>query len=151
MYIQYRPSSSQLTDITSIEFWIFDLDFSALFIIGVITICLCFGVRDSSRLNVFLVCCTTVIILLTIIGNVSQFNNIIIFQYVGGSFFVSPSNWDNFLPMGVPGVFQGASLVFFAYVGFDAVTTVSEEMKNPKRVKRASKLHNFMQTEIFFK
>ena len=52
-------------------------------------------------------------------------------------YFVSPStmveNWQPFQPMGWSGTFTGAAVVFFAYIGFDAVSTVAEETKNPAR------------------
>ncbi len=105
--------------LVSIPVGIFDLDISAAVIIFIISVILCLGVSHSARFNVFLVCCTLTVITITIIG---------------GSFYVDVQNWNNFLPFGVPGIFSGASLVFFAYVGFDAVTTVAEEMKNPQRV-----------------
>lgn len=46
---------------------------------------------------------------------------------------INPANWQPFLPYGVPGIFHGAAIVFFAYIGFDAVATASEEVKNPQR------------------
>lgn len=46
---------------------------------------------------------------------------------------IDPANWSPLLPFGVAGVFQGAAIVFFAYIGFDAVATASEEVKNPQR------------------
>lgn len=46
---------------------------------------------------------------------------------------VNPANWDPFFPYGIAGVFKGAAIIFFAYVGFDAVATAAEEVKNPQR------------------
>lgn len=44
-----------------------------------------------------------------------------------------PENWNPFLPYGLSGVFNGASIVIFAYLGFDAVSSAAEEVKNPQR------------------
>ncbi len=50
-----------------------------------------------------------------------------------GAFFVKLENWDPFLPNGVPGMLKGVSAVFFAYIGFDAISTMAEECKDPAR------------------
>lgn len=50
-----------------------------------------------------------------------------------GSFYVNPSNWSPFAPNGVGGVLKGVAGVFFAYIGFDAISTTAEECKNPRR------------------
>ena len=50
-----------------------------------------------------------------------------------GLFFVKPSNWTPFAPNGIPGVLSGIAAVFFAYIGFDAISTTAEECKNPQR------------------
>jgi len=52
---------------------------------------------------------------------------------VVGSFFVQPTNWTPFLPFGWSGVLSGASYIFFAYIGFDAVSTAAEEAIEPQR------------------
>ena len=46
--------------------------------------------------------------------------------------YVKPANWSPFMPYGFPGVMTGAAVVFFAYIGFDAVSTTAEEAKNPE-------------------
>ena len=46
---------------------------------------------------------------------------------------VEASNWTPFMPYGWAGVFTGASIIFFAYIGFDAVSTAAEEVKNPQK------------------
>lgn len=58
---------------------------------------------------------------------------IIIIFVVVGAFFVKPTNWNPFLPFGMSGVFKGASLVFFAYLGFDVIAASAGEVKNPKK------------------
>ena len=50
-----------------------------------------------------------------------------------GAFMVQPTNWQPFLPNGVGGMMSGAAIVFFAFIGFDAVSTTAEETKNPQR------------------
>ena len=50
-----------------------------------------------------------------------------------GAFYVNPENWDPFAPNGVTGVLKGVSGVFFAYIGFDAISTTAEECRNPRR------------------
>ena len=50
-----------------------------------------------------------------------------------GVFYVNPDNWSPFAPNGVSGVLKGVSAVFFAYIGFDAISTTAEECKNPQR------------------
>lgn len=57
----------------------------------------------------------------------------IIFFIVLGSRHINTANWRPFLPFGITGVIQGAAIVFFAYIGFDAVSTAAEEVKNPRR------------------
>ncbi|OES46326.1 amino acid permease [Domibacillus iocasae] len=71
----------------------------------------------------------------------AKFNKIMVFVKVGvillfigvGIFYVEPANWQPFAPFGVNGVLSGAALVFFAYLGFDAVSSAAEEVKNPQR------------------
>ena len=50
-----------------------------------------------------------------------------------GSFYVKPENWHPFAPNGLSGVLKGVSAVFFAYIGFDAISTTAEECKNPRK------------------
>ena len=50
-----------------------------------------------------------------------------------GAFYVNPNNWSPFAPNGFAGVMKGVAGVFFAYIGFDAISTTAEECKNPKR------------------
>lgn len=50
-----------------------------------------------------------------------------------GAFFVKPENWSPFAPNGVGGILKGVAAVFFAFIGFDSISTTAEECKNPKR------------------
>jgi APA family basic amino acid/polyamine antiporter len=87
-------------------------------IISLITIVLVLGIKESSRTNIGMV-----IIKLLILG---------FFVFIGVN-YVKPQNWSPFAPNGWSGIQAGAAIVFFAYIGFDAVSTVAEEVKNPKR------------------
>ena len=58
---------------------------------------------------------------------------VIIFVIILGFFFVNKSNWNPFLPNGFDGVLKGVSAVFYAYIGFDAISTTAEECRNPQR------------------
>ncbi len=90
----------------------------AIAIVALITIILVIGVRESARANAGMV-----VIKLIVLS---------VFVFVGFQ-YVKPANWTPFAPNGWAGVQAGAAIVFFAYIGFDAVSTVAEEVKNPKR------------------
>jgi APA family basic amino acid/polyamine antiporter len=90
----------------------------AMGIVAAITILLVIGIKESSRT-------TTVMVIIKLIV-------LIIFIIVGFQ-YVKPANWTPFAPNGWKGIQAGAAIVFFAYIGFDAVSTVAEEVKNPKR------------------
>jgi APA family basic amino acid/polyamine antiporter len=93
-------------------------NFLAASIVGLITWLLVIGIKESARVNNFVVV-LKVVILLFFIG-------------VGFS-YVKPENWTPFFPNGFAGVWTGASLIFFAFIGFDAISTAAEECKNPGR------------------
>lgn len=87
-------------------------------IVALITIILVIGIGESARANTVMV-----LIKLVILG---------IFVIIGWR-HVKPGNWTPFAPNGWAGIQAGAAVVFFAYIGFDAVSTVAEEVRNPKR------------------
>ena len=90
----------------------------ALAIVAAITIVLVWGIRESAHFNFVMVG-----IKLIVLG----FFVLVSFKYV------APENWTPFAPNGYRGIFSGAAVVFFAYIGFDAVSTTAEEARNPKR------------------
>jgi len=91
-------------------------------IVAVITIVLVWGIKESAEFNAVMVM-VKIVVLIFFIGALL--------------YFVSPSkmaeNWHPFQPVGWGGTLAGAAVVFFAYIGFDAVSTVAEETKNPAR------------------
>jgi APA family basic amino acid/polyamine antiporter len=94
------------------------INLPAAFIVMVICVLLVIGVRESARFNAAMVAVKGVAILF--------------FIAVGAS-WVKPENWTPFAPYGTSGVMAAAAVVFFAYIGFDAVSTTAEEAKNPRR------------------
>jgi APA family basic amino acid/polyamine antiporter len=58
---------------------------------------------------------------------------VILLVIFGGAFFVKPENWTPFAPNGLKGVLSGVAAVFFAFIGFDSISTTAEECKNPQR------------------
>ncbi|HEX6751920.1 MAG TPA: amino acid permease [Longimicrobium sp.] len=90
----------------------------AVLIVALITWVLVIGIRESAWTN-------TVMVLLKL--------GILAFFIAIGAVWVQPENWHPFMPNGWQGVFTGASLIFFAYIGFDAVSTAAEEARDPQR------------------
>jgi APA family basic amino acid/polyamine antiporter len=90
----------------------------AVGIVFFITVILIWGIRESATFNGVMVGIKIVVLL---------------FIIVVGFTYVQPANWRPFSPNGFGGISAGAAIVFFAYIGFDAVSTVAEETKNPQR------------------
>lgn len=90
----------------------------AFLIVMLLTFLLSIGVRESKLANNIMVVLKVGVVLLFVIV---------------GAFYVKPDNWTPFLPFGFGGVFEAAALVFFAYIGFDAVASAAEETKNPSK------------------
>lgn len=67
-----------------------------------------------------------------------------------GSFYLDPKNWSPFAPNGVVGVLKGVSGVFFAYIGFDAISTTAEECKNPKRDLPRAMIYALIITTVLY-
>ena len=98
--------------------WRVIADVPALVMTVLITILVYIGIRESK-----------------IVGNTMTILKIgiILLVIVLGAFFVNTDNWTPFLPNGISGVMAGVAAVFFAYIGFDALSTTAEECENPQR------------------
>jgi amino acid transporter len=96
----------------------FVADLPALLIIILITYLVYRGMKESRNASNLMVVVKLCIILLVI---------------AVGVFYVDTANWDPFAPNGVAGILKGVSAVFFAYIGFDAISTTAEECKDPQR------------------
>jgi APA family basic amino acid/polyamine antiporter len=87
-------------------------------IVAVITWITLIGIRETARANSILAVAKL---------------GIIAFFVILGAFYVKPENWTPFAPNGFHGISSAAAIIFFAYIGFDAVSTASEEARNPQR------------------
>ena len=96
----------------------FVADLPALLIIVLITALIYRGMKESRNASNIMVVVKLCVVLLVI---------------AVGIFYVDTANWDPFAPNGVTGVLKGVSAVFFAYIGFDAISTTAEECKDPQR------------------
>ncbi len=94
------------------------LDIPALGIVFFITTLVYRGIHESKKATNLFVYLKLGVILLVIIA---------------GAFYVDPGNWSPFAPNGLSGVLKGVSSVFFAYIGFDALSTTAEECKDPQK------------------
>lgn len=102
------------------------LNCPAVFIVGLMTTLLVIGIRESTTFNNFIVLVKLTVIVL----------------FIGvGIFFINSANWSPFLPdntgqfgsFGWSGVLRGAGVIFFAFIGFDVVSTAAQEARNPQR------------------
>ncbi|ANH81055.1 amino acid transporter [Niabella ginsenosidivorans] len=75
---------------------------------------------------------------------------VIIFIIVAGSFFVDTNNWIPFLPNRFEGVLKGVSAVFYAYIGFDAISTTAEECRNPQRDLPKSMIYSLVICTVLY-
>jgi len=94
------------------------VDLPAFLITVAITALVYVGIKESKNASNLLVVLKLIIVAVVI---------------VVGAFYVKPANWSPFAPHGIGGVLKGVSAVFFAYIGFDAISTTAEECKNPQR------------------
>ncbi len=94
------------------------MDLPALLIVALITYIIFIGIKESRSAS-------NVMVILKL--------SVIFFVIVLGAYYVNPGNWSPFTPEGFGGIMKGVSAVFFAYIGFDAISTTAEECKNPQR------------------
>lgn len=94
------------------------MDLPALLIVALITSIVYVGIKESRAASNIMVIIKLAVVFLVI---------------VLGAYYVDPKNWSPFTPNGVSGILKGVSAVFFAYIGFDAISTTAEECKNPQR------------------
>ncbi|GAU16473.1 hypothetical protein TSUD_167050 [Trifolium subterraneum] len=97
---------------------VLSINILAPILLMLLTLVLCLGVKESSVVNFFMTVTKVIIVIIVICA---------------GAFEVDVSNWSPFVPNGMRSVFTGATVVFFAYVGFDAVANSAEESKKPQR------------------
>ncbi len=94
------------------------INLPGIVIVGLVTWLLVIGIRESASVNNAMVVLKLAVLAL----------------FVGvGVFYLDPANWTPFAPYGWKGIHQGAAIVFFAYIGFDAISTAAEETKDPQR------------------
>ncbi len=98
--------------------WHAGFDIPAFLIVFFITVVLVLGIRESARTNNIMVLIKVAAILAFVLFGIS---------------FIHPANYHPFVPNGFSGVLAGGSIIFFTYIGFDAVSTASEECRNPQR------------------
>ncbi len=94
------------------------INLPAILIIAIISFLLIRGTKFTSQVNTLIVMLKLFVVLLFITIGVN---------------YINPANYHPFLPFGYIGIFKGAAIIFFAYIGFDAITTAAEEVKNPQR------------------
>lgn len=94
------------------------INLPAILIVLLLTVILVIGIKESARFTSAMVFVKVLTVLVFIAVGISH---------------VNPANWHPFLPFGFAGVVSGAAIVFFAYIGFDAVSTAAEETLNPQR------------------
>jgi basic amino acid/polyamine antiporter, APA family len=102
------------------------INIPAMVIIGLLTLLLVMGIKESAAFNNIMVIVKVCVILL----------------FIGtGIFFINLDNWHDFIPtntgkwgeFGISGIFRAAAVIFFAYIGFDAVSTAAQEAKDPQK------------------
>jgi APA family basic amino acid/polyamine antiporter len=105
-------------DVPTINGMLMSMNVPAFVIVALITFVLVVGVQESAWVN-------SVAVVLKVV--------VVIFFVLFGIAYVHPGNWHPFAPTGFAGIMGGAAIVFFSFIGFDAVSSTAEETKNPQR------------------
>lgn len=111
------------------------MNIPAFGIVVLITWLVFIGIRESRKASNMMVALKLIVILFVIIA---------------GVFYVQPTNWVPFFPNGMGGVMMGVSSVFFAYIGFDAISTTAEEAKNPQRDLPRSMIYSLIICTVLY-
>ncbi len=113
----------------------FICDLPAFMIVVLITYITYIGIRESrNSANLMVLLKLAVIFLVVAVG----------------AFYVKPENWSPFLPNGISGVLRGTAAVFFAYIGFDAISTTAEECKDPQRDLPRSMIYSLVICTVIY-
>jgi amino acid transporter len=132
---ELRRHLQALETAPSIGGWKFIVDLPAILINLLITALVIIGIQESKRVSNAMVLLKMAVVLLVVLI---------------GFYYIKPENWSPFAPNGLEGVFKGISGVFFAYIGFDAISTTAEECKNAQRdIPRATLLTLLLCTIIY--
>jgi len=110
-------------------------DLPALAIVVIITALVYVGIHESKRASNIMVAVKLAVIFLVI---------------VLGAYYVKPENWSPFAPNGIAGVLKGVSGVFFAYIGFDALSTTAEECRDPQRDLPAGMIYSLIICTVLY-
>jgi APA family basic amino acid/polyamine antiporter len=120
--IDYHTAATKMPDLVAHAPHLFGIpivfNILALVIVAFITMVLVWGIRESAGFNFWMVAIKLVILAFFVLVSLK---------------FVKPAHWHPFAPNGFHGIATGAAIVFFSYIGFDAVSTTAEEARNPKR------------------
>ncbi|HEX7664291.1 MAG TPA: amino acid permease [Polyangiaceae bacterium] len=122
LVVDYRTAAAKMPDVLTAAPHLGSVpivfNLPAILIVVFLTFLLIWGVQESARFNAIMVGVKLLVLLFFVIVSTK---------------FVKPDNWHPFAPNGFAGIGAGAAAIFFAYIGFDAVSTCAEECKNPKR------------------
>src|SRR6188768_744215 len=119
------------------------INLPAVLITLAVTVLIVIGIRESAQVNTVIVIVKVAVVLIVILG---------------GAAFVNADNWQPFIPentgtfgqYGWSGIFRGAAVIFFAYIGFDAVSVAAQEAKNPQKDMPVGILGSLVLCTIFY-
>ncbi|WP_344828374.1 amino acid permease [Rurimicrobium arvi] len=111
------------------------LNLPAFVITFIITALVYIGIKESRAVSNGMVIFKVLVVLIVVII---------------GAFYVQPENWTPFAPNGMEGVLKGTSAVFFAYIGFDALSTTAEECRNPQRDLPRGMLYSLLVATLIY-